>query len=284
VSQTILAYYADGIYVGMALISACCARRADPDMTVIVYSPQKYARDFPDWIEHRPVDDEYPQHYIRKPRSWLHLLSCAGDREVVLLDADTVPLASLHEGIKESHRTGLAAVVDNSSYMQVHSSTVELRHDHARCRSDLGSRLDICPDSGAELKSFFNLPEQDALNRRPYFGAAFLFVRRCEKVIQMFQRTSEFGIAHPNARALAILPENTPMNCAAMEADISPVQLDPEKYSLMSDTPGKVILHMDGPKRFGRRVSRDVGRYREYVEQALSREHLLHHPMVQTVW
>jgi hypothetical protein len=267
----------------MALVSACTAKDANPDAEIVLFTPvlNEPLRG-PQWLQHRIVHNDCGRHYVSKPRAWLDLLQTAKG-PVALLDADAIVLGSLSEVFDDLGF--FAAVVAEDSYMKVRSGLAPLSHNCEQCQGDLLSRLMICPEKGAALRKFFRLPSDQAMATVPYFSVAFLFLRPpFVRARKMFDLTAEFGQAHPNARELAIWPENTPMNCAAAQLGMRFEQLDPARYSMRCPSKDKRIWHLDGSKLQPRSLERELGSCSDRVQASLCRHCMLQHPLVKAVW
>lgn len=280
-----LAMWASGAYTPMAMIAAACARQnAGPDVehVIVITSDQAPSACKPsDVLIMRDTMTGPAHHYVRKPLWWAELLG--GCDVVVGLDADAIVLGDLSEAINETGGVDFVSVMSDSSYMP------KKPHMRASCgvdwaRSDVLSRLDLCPDKGASLRSFFRLPSDEVLNRSAYFSVAFMFMRSTSATIQTMRRTAEYGIKVPQARHFSVWPENTPMNCAAIEADTHWSELNPAMYSSTCAHEDKRIWHMDGHKP-GRSLRSALGGYVGVVEASCRRQGLdLAHPYFKETW
>jgi len=146
------------------------------------------------------------------------------------------------------------------------------------------SRLRLCPDKGQSLRSFYKLPSDSVLIRSKYFAVAFMFMLATRATMQMLARTTAYGLAHKHAEKLAVWPENTPMNCAAVEAKAGWSELHPAMYSSDRPCPDKRIWHMDGFKP-GRKLSDALQDRADDVAAACKTSNLdLEHPFLASVW
>lgn len=279
-----LAMWASGAYTPMAMIAAACARQnAGPDVEhVIVITPDKVPHGcLPTGVLLMHDNMAGPSHhYVRKPLWWAEMLG--GCDVVIGLDADAIVLGSLSEAIEDSAYLDFAAVVADSSYMPKARLPASCGVQWAK--SDVLGRLELCPDKAKNLRSFFSLPPDGMLQSAPYFAVAFMFMRSTSATIQTMRRTAEYGLKVPQARHFSVWPENTPMNCAAIEADTHWSELNPAMYSSTCAHEDKRIWHMDGHKP-GRRLRSVLGGYVGIVAESCRQQDLdLGQPYFKETW
>ena len=281
---TVVAFWSSGAYTPMAMIAAACARQnagADVEDVIVITSDHVPSAATPSNVlimrDNLPGP---PHHYVRKPLWWAELLG--GYDAVVGLDADAIVLGSLSDAIADSADLDFAAVVADSSYMP--KARLPASCGVPWARSDVLGRLELCPDKAKNLRSFFSLPPDGVLQSAPYFAVAFMFMRSTPATLATMRRTAAYGLAVENARHFSVWPENTPMNCAAIEAGAHWSELHPEQYSSTCPHSDKRIWHMDGLKP-GRKLSHALGDLAHRVLSACAASGLdLSHSYFSSTW